>query len=136
MERVRSLVATVPTLSWTFAVKVNELAEPGVPLNVPVPPRPTPAGSVPARRLHVYGVAPPAATSPCEYGRPAYPGGSELVVMARPVQMETAKAREAVRPFWSATWIVRLTLWAVVGVPASVEPVSEIPAGSAPELME
>jgi len=69
--------------STTFRGNVDDPTVVGVPEIVPPPLKLKPAGNVPERTLHEYGVLPPEAESVDEYGCPFVPSGNVVVVMTR-----------------------------------------------------
>jgi hypothetical protein len=120
--------------SVTFTVTGEEPAVVGVPLTVH-PVRVSPAGSVPVIE-HEYGGVPSAAVIVELYGTPTVPPGSVLVIVS-------AAGAITIVSFWlafcaglpeSVTCTVMGDDPATVGVPLTVHPVRESPAGSVPVM--
>jgi len=83
IETVYACEPAPPPESNTCSVNVNEPAVVGVP---EIPPRVLnikPGGSTPPVKFQPYGASPPLAATLAIYGTPAFPLGSEVVVMAR-----------------------------------------------------
>ena len=125
--------------STTFRVNVDDPTVVGVPEIVPPLLKLKPAGNVPERTLHEYGVLPPEADTVDEYGCPFVPLGNEVVMMTRGC---TDPATVTVNDFVSviggevesATFTVKVDDPTVVGVPERMPPLLKVkPAGNVPE---
>jgi hypothetical protein len=127
-------VAVCAALSVTFTVKFDVPAVVGVPLMVPLAERAKPAGKVPTETVHVYGVVPPLAFSPCEYAVPAVAGGNEDVVTSKVAGATVIdKAEVSVLDPLSVTFTVKFDVPNAVGVPDMVPPAERVsPAGKVP----
>ena len=137
------LSALVPVL---FAASVTCTVNDAVPAVVGVPEitpvaatRLSPAGSVPALTLQLYGVVPPLACSVVEYAVPAVPPGKDVVVTVGGCAAAATAMLNAFVPVLfaaSVTCTVNDVVPAVVGVP-EITPVAATrlnPAGSVPAL--
>ena len=131
--------------SVTFAVKLNEPDDVGVPEIVPLEAfNVSPPGNAPELMLQLYGVVPPLPASVVEYAVPLCPAGTELVVIctgvtaAATVMLSDCVAVFGVGEVESVTFAVKLKLPEVVGVPLICPDVAFrlSPAGSAPELTD
>ena len=120
--------------SVTFTVIGEDPALVGVPLTVH-PVSVSPAGSEPVIE-HEYGVVPPLAVIVPEYGAPTVPFG-------RPPEMERGAGAIMIVLFWvafcaglpeSVTFTVTGDEPAAVGVPLTVHPESDKPAGKVPVI--
>lgn len=122
--------------SVTVTVTVDEPAVVGVPPTVqPVNVRP--AGREPELMEQVYGVVPPLASIGALYATPTVPFGSVLVSVNAAGLITMVSGPEVVcdgEPE-SSTFTVTVELPAVVGVPVTVHPLSDKPAGRVPEVM-
>src|SRR5579872_5941660 len=132
---VRGTLAFAPELSATWTVKFEVPAVDGVPATPPELFSESPAGSVPALTVQLYGAVPPFAVKVCEYAVPTIPLGSAEVVIVKPAPIMIVRGTLAFAPELSATWTVKFEVPAVDGVPATPpELFSESPAGSVPAL--
>jgi hypothetical protein len=108
----------------------------GVPLTVQ-PASVSPAGSVPVVMEQLYGVVPPEAPIGALYRTPTVPSGSVFVSTRAAGLMTMVSGPEVVcagEPE-SSTFTVTVELPAVVGVPLTVQPLNESPAGRVPEVI-
>ena len=72
----------------------------------------------------------------CEYTKPTFPSGSDVVAMVSSGKMVIDKAFVPVAPTLSLIWKVMVVgPLAEVGVPEIVAPLRDKPAGSAPDVM-
>jgi hypothetical protein len=99
-----------------------------------------PEGSLPDIKLHVYGAVPPIAVRVCEYGVPATPAGSEVVVNCSG-KLITLMVTVVVPLCCGVPESVTLKIYGVapvatVGVPliCPVEALNVSPAGSVPAV--
>ena len=108
----------------------------GVPLTVQ-PLSVNPAGSVPELIEQLYGVVPPLASMVALYATPTVPLGSELVSVSAAglITMVSGPVVDWVGDSESVAFTVTVELPAVVGVPLTVQPLSDNPAGSVPEVI-
>jgi hypothetical protein len=122
--------------SVTITVTVELPAAVGVPLTVQ-PLSVSPAGRVPVVMEQLYGEVPPLAPMVALYVMPTVPSGSVLVsvraagsmtIVSGPVTVCTGLPE-------SVAFTVTVALPAVVGVPLTVQPLSERPAGSVPAVI-
>ena len=135
----RAFVAEAPTLSATFAVKLDVPLVVGVPLMIPVEPASdSPAGRLPALTVHVRGVVPPVSASVWLYAVPTVPAGRLDVVIDGAAFTTMDNAFVAVAATLSVTFAVKLDVPDVVGEPvmAPVEPARDSPAGRLPAWMD
>src|ERR1039457_7144820 len=96
----------------------------------------SPAGGAPPVSAQVYGGVPPAATKACEYAVPtAAPGSGADVGMAGPL-IGMVSFSAGVAETLSVPWIVKVYEPVLVGVPPRTAPVSVMPGGSEPALVD
>ena len=132
----RAFVADAPTLSATFAVKLEVPDAVGVPVIAPDEAvRDSPAGRDPEEIDHVRGDVPPLAARVWLYEVPTVPFGRLAVVMPGAVLTVIDSAFVAEAPTLSATFAVKLDAPEAVGVPviAPLEATIDRPAGRLPE---
>jgi hypothetical protein len=135
---VNDLVAVTPLLSVTCTVKEKVPLAVGLPLIPPVSaPSVKPVGRAPAVTTHgVYGLVPPAAVRVTPYGVPMLPFGRVgAVTMVRPEAIVMVKALVVEIEIASVTCAVNVVP-EPVGVPLMVDPVSNSPLGSWPEMID
>jgi hypothetical protein len=133
-----ALAAVTWLVSVTWMVKLGVPAAVGVPTICPVAEfNERPAGRVPPLTVQVYCPLPPLALNGCEYLAPTVPVDSgELVRITRGGLTVKVSGLLAVAPLKSVTWMVKLKMPAVVGVPL-ICPVAEFsarPPGKAPTV--
>src|SRR3954454_24949092 len=123
---VSALIAVCRLSSVTWRVKVNAPAAIGVPKIVRVSgTRSSPdATEAPLARLQRYGGTPPVATAGnfWLYGVPTAPPGraADTAMLSTGRVTTTEKFFDVVAPAASATWITKLNVPAVCGVPRNV----------------
>ena len=137
---VKGAVEVPRFASVTSTVKLAAPATVGVPLIAPVAEfSDSPAGSEPWLSVQMYGTVPPVAFSASKYFAEAVAAGSgEVVVITGPTETTRAKDLLAVSFWLSTTWMVKLDVAAVVGVP-EICPVAEFnerPAGKVPAVSD
>ena len=122
--------------SVTVTVTVEAPAVVGVPLTVQ-PLRVSPAGSVPELMEQVYGVVPPFASIGALYATPTVPFGKVFVSVSAAGLMTIVSGPEVVCDGdpESSTFTVTVELPAVVGVPLTVQPLNDKPAGRVPDVI-
>jgi len=128
-----AFVADAPTLSATFAVKLDVPAVVGVPVIAPPALIESPAGRLPEFTDHVRGAVPPVAASVWLYATPTVSAGRLAVVMlgAALITIESALVPDA--PTVSAAFAVKLAVPVAVGVPLMTPPaLMASPAGRLP----
>jgi hypothetical protein len=126
--------------STAFTVIVEGPAVVGVPLITQPAPSVSPAGSVPAVIVQVYGGAPPETGIGPVYGVPTVAVGGELMMMfagAGTIVTVTGPLAVSMGLPASVAFTTRFDVPATVGVPLTTQPAPSVrPAGSAPDVIE
>ena len=134
-------VAVTPNSSVVRTTKSDVPTVVGVPLKTPeLGSRASPGGSAPEDTDHVYGVAPPEASSWAAYGTPIVPPGSDVLLIVTAVSTSIERLSEPViaGDEASATVTVNADAVVAVGVPemAPVCASSMRPGGSDPVVID
>ena len=106
----------------------------GVPLTVQ-PVRDKPADKVPAVKTQLYGDVPPVAPMGAAYATPTVPFGKDVVVNASGAGLIVMLSGPlTVLPLLSIAFTVRFAVPATMGVPLTVQPLRDKPAGKVPAV--